>query len=255
MIKAAVKKIIPFYLRYYLRHKLFPSSVAQDIGMRKNFYSWFIKEGDWVFDVGANYGNRIKAFLQLKANVVAVEPQESCYKFLRLMFGKKIHLVTKGLGAKEETRNFFIADSSTVSTFSEEYIKAVKESGRFANNNWNKTAEIQMTTLDNLISQYGVPAFIKIDVEGFEKEVLSGLHQKIKALSFEYCVPEQINEALACIHLLAVSNPGMKFNFSVGETMKFELDNWANSSQMIELMKSDRFMHTGFGDVYGKNFE
>jgi hypothetical protein len=67
MIKEAVKKIIPFHLRYYLRHKLFPASVNQDTGLRKNFYSWFIKEGDLVFDIGANYGNRVKAFLQLNA--------------------------------------------------------------------------------------------------------------------------------------------------------------------------------------------
>jgi len=254
MIKAVVKRIIPFHIRFYLRHKLFPSSVSQDTGLRKNFYAWFIKEGDWVFDVGANYGNRIKAFLQLNANVVAVEPQESCYKFLRLMFGKKIHLVTKGLGAKEETRKFFIADSSTVSTFSEEYIKAVKDSGRFGDNNWSKTAEIKMTTLDNLISQFGVPAFIKIDVEGFEKEVLSGLTQKIKALSFEYCVPEQHEQALDCIRVLLASNPDMKYNYSTGESMKFELDDWLIADEMIRLVRSEKFVTTGFGDIYGKNF-
>ena len=254
MIKEAVKKIIPFHLRYYLRHKFFPASVNQDTGLRKSFYTCFIKEGDWVFDVGANYGNRIKAFLQLNANVVAVEPQESCYKFLRLMFGKKIHLVTKGLGAKEETRKFFIADSSTVSTFSEEYIKAVKDSGRFGDNKWSKTAEIQMTTLDNLISQFGVPAFIKIDVEGFEKEVLSGLTQKIKALSFEYCVPEQQEQALDCIRILSVSNPQMKYNYSTGESMKFELESWLTADEMIPLVRSEKFVTTGFGDIYGKNF-
>jgi FkbM family methyltransferase len=255
MIKTAVKKLIPFHLRYYLRHKFYPSSVNEDTTLRKEFYSWFVKEGDLVFDVGANYGNRIKAFLGLKAKVVAIEPQESCYKFLGLMFGKKIHLVTKGLGAKEETRKFFIADSSTVSTFSEEYIKAVKDSGRFANNKWNKTTEIQMTTLDNLIRKFGVPSFIKIDVEGFEKEVLSGLTQKIKALSFEYCVPEQLEQVLACINLLSVSNPEMKYNYSTGESMKFELERWLIADEMISLVKSEKFSTTGFGDVYGKNFD
>ncbi len=239
---------------YYLRHKLLPASVNQNTGLYKNFYSWFIKEGDWVFDVGANYGNRIKAFLQLNANVVAIEPQESCYKFLKLMFGKKIHLVTKGLGTKEETRKFFIGDSSTISSFSEEYIKAVKDSGRFANNNWSKTAEIQMTTLDNLISQFGVPSFIKIDVEGFEKEVLTGLTQKIKALSFEYCAPEQLEQALDCIRILSTSNPKMKYNYSTGESMKFQLENWLMADEMIRLVESEKFIITGFGDVYGKNF-
>jgi FkbM family methyltransferase len=255
MIKPALKKILPFHVRYYLRHKLFPSSVDQGAALRKDFYSGFIKEKDLVFDIGANYGNRIKAFLALKANVVAVEPQRSCYKFLRLMFGKRIHLITKGLGAKEETRKFFIADSSTVSTFSEDFIKAMKNSGRFGENEWNKTAEIEMTTLDKLITQYGVPAFIKIDVEGFEREVLSGLTQKIKALCFEYCVPEQMEQTLECISLLAVSNPRMKYNFSIGESMKFEMKKWLSAFDMLRVMNSEKFISTGFGDVYGKNFE
>jgi FkbM family methyltransferase len=232
-----------------------PASVNHDIPLRMEFYSQFVKQGDWVFDVGANYGNRIKAFLGLKANVVAIEPQESCYKFLRLMFGNKIKLVTKGLGAKEETRKFFIADSSTVSTFSEEYIHAMKNSGRFGGNNWNRTAEIQMTTLDNLINEFGVPAFIKIDVEGFEKEVLSGLSKKIKALSFEYCIPEQLEQTLYCIRLLSVSNPEMKFNYSTGESMQFAMKDWITAGDMQALVNSEKFISTGFGDIYGKNFE
>lgn len=254
MLKAAIKKIIPDYLRLYFRHKFLPSTVGQDNTLRTEFYSRFIRKGDCVFDVGANYGNRINAFLALGAKVVAVEPQESCYKFLRLKFGKKIELVTKGLGAKEEKRKFFIADSSTVSTFSEEYIHAVQQSGRFGENKWDRIEDIEMTTLDNLIVKYGMPAFIKIDVEGFEKEVLSGLSQKIRALSFEYCVPEQQVQTGDCIRLLAVSNPEMKFNFSTGETMKLELSEWLGPDEMLRLMDSDKFIRTGFGDVYGQHF-
>jgi FkbM family methyltransferase len=237
-----------------LRNVLFPSSVNENISIRKEFYSYFIKEGDWVFDVGANMGNRVKVFLELKAKVVAVEPQRSCYKYLALMFGKKIQLVTKGLGSMEGKKNFFIADSSTISSFSEEYITAVKESGRFASHNWDKTEEIEMTTLDNLIQLYNVPAFIKIDVEGFEKEVLSGLTKKINALSFEYCVPEQLSQALDCIEALKISNPLMEFNYSIGETMKFEMNDWLSADEMLIFLKTKQFITTGFGDIYGKNF-
>ena len=47
----------------------------------------------------------------------------------------------------------------------------------------------------------------------------------------------------------------MKFNFSIGETMKFELQTWLNAEEMLAMMKSEKFLSTGFGDVYGKNFE
>ena len=255
MIKNIVKKIIPFHLRYYIRQVILSSSVNENTLLKKEFYSWFIKEGDTVFDVGANMGNRVKTFLGFNARVIAVEPQKSCIQYLRLMFGKKITLITKGLGAREGIKKFYISDSSTISTFSEEYIQAVKKSGRFSKNKWDKTEEIEITTLDNLIQLYGVPAFIKIDVEGFEKEVLSGLTQKINSLSFEYCIPEQLNQVIDCINLLTISNPKMKFNFSIGETMKFELQTWLNADEMLALVKSEKFLSTGFGDVYGKNFE
>jgi hypothetical protein len=81
------------------------------------------------FDVGANIGNRITPLLHIGALVLAVEPQETCYKFLEYKFGNKIILV-KGLCEKVCTRKFHIANANTISSFSEEWINAVKN-GRF----------------------------------------------------------------------------------------------------------------------------
>ena len=43
-----------------------------------------------------------------------------------------------------------------------------------------------LTTLDALIELHGKPDFIKIDVEGFEVDVLGGLSSAIPLLSFEF---------------------------------------------------------------------
>jgi hypothetical protein len=82
---------------------LYPNSGIEEISLRQQFYSFFIKQDDLVFDVNAKFGNRVKAFLGLKAKVVAVESQKSCYKYLNLKFGNRIQLITKGLGAKKGT--------------------------------------------------------------------------------------------------------------------------------------------------------
>jgi hypothetical protein len=47
----------------------------QALGNMTSFYQQFLQPGDLCFDVGANMGNRVEAFLKIGANVVVVEPQ------------------------------------------------------------------------------------------------------------------------------------------------------------------------------------
>ena len=46
----------------------------------------------------------------------------------------------------------------------------------FARVRWDRSVEVEVTTLDELIAEHGVPAFCKIDVEGFEADVLGRAH-------------------------------------------------------------------------------
>lgn len=216
---------------------------------RKAFYQTFIRENDLCFDVGANIGNRITPLLQIGARVVAVEPQKSCYSFLKYKFGKKISLVKKGLCEKECIRQFHIATENTISSFSEEWINTVKQ-GRFKESDWNTSIDVQMTTLNHLIEAYGIPVFIKIDVEGYELEVLKGLSKPIKMISFEYNVPEQTNKILECIQVIESNDSRIVCNYSIGESMKWALTNWLPVQAFLELVATDDFIKTGFGDIY-----
>jgi len=219
-------------------------------GERKIFYGQFIKQGDLCFDVGANKGNRTIIFLELGAKVVAVEPQKECYLYLQEKFGDKIELVTKGLGEKESTEKLYVSDSSLISSFSKSHVDMMQED-RFKGANWDKTLEIEMTTLDNLIKQYGVPDFCKIDVEGYEYDVLKGLSQPLKALSLEYIVPENTQVLVDCLnHLNKLGN--IECDFSYGESMKLNLPTWKNGKDMVDYVQSDAFTQTSYGDVYIK---
>jgi len=216
---------------------------------QKELYSLFVKPNGLCFDVGANVGNRTALFLELGANVVMVEPQKECYEALEKRF-PDLPLIKKGLGEKESTEKLYVSDVSLISSFSKSHVDQMQED-RFKGANWDKTIDIEMTTLDNLIKEHGVPDFCKIDVEGYEYDVLKGLSQPLKSLSIEYIVPENKEVVLNCIKHL--SNLGkIECNLSHGESMKFHLGKWKDGAEMIEYVQSQDFIDTSYGDVYIK---
>jgi FkbM family methyltransferase len=259
-MKKFLKNILPAKLIMHLSEtklKYFPSEEQKkDIQYKKEaaikcaaFYASIVNAGELCFDVGANMGNRIDPLLQAGAKVLAVEPQRSCYKHLRHKYGNSIILITKGLSNVEGIKKFYISDSSTISSFSEEWISAVK-TGRFKQHSWNKVEEIEMTTLDKLIETYGVPVFIKIDVEGYELEVLKGLNSRVKLISFEYAAPEHSEVAIACISYIQKIDSNSEYNYSVGESFELALDPWITADQMKDHIRSKQFADSDFGDIY-----
>ena len=152
-------------------------------------YGQFVSSGDLVFDVGAHVGDRIASFRRLGARVVAVEPQRAMVRALRLLYGRDqavtIEPVAVG-GQAGRARMMINSDNPTVSTVSPAFVAAAEGAPGWETQRWSEFAEVEVTTLDTLIARHGVPAFIKIDVEGFEAEALSGLSRAVPALSFEF---------------------------------------------------------------------
>lgn len=214
----------------------------------REFYQQFFSAGDIVFDVGANVGHRSRLFHRLGATVVAVEPQRACLRHLEVVFrrSERFHLVRSALGAEVGEAEMLISDESTISTLSADWVRMVKESGRFATSQWNQRAMVPVDTLDNLIERYGVPAFVKIDVEGFEKEVIAGLSQPVGALSLEYA-PENIEGTLSCIDQLCEIGP-CEFQYSDGETLELSLPDWVDADSIRTILKQVPL--NDFGDVY-----
>ena len=204
--------------------------------LRLRLYYQFMGRDDVTFDIGAHLGNRTKVFARLSRMVVAVEPQESCMRALETEFGAnpKVTLINKALGAREGSAEIMISNATGISSLSPNWVAAVRESGRFKEFTWEQKQAVEVTTLDRLIHQFGMPSFIKIDVEGFEFEVLSGLSQRVRALSFEF-VPEYRDAAFRCVqHLSSLGE--VNFNYSIGESMKLELKSWVSAKEITALL-------------------
>jgi FkbM family methyltransferase len=244
---------IDFRCRYFpaARHREKLRIEQEELQKRKAFYRSCIHAGDLCFDVGANIGNRVAPLLEIGAKVLAVEPQKSCYRYLRHRFGNNIVLETRGLGAKEGVLTFYVSDATTISSFSDEWIDKAK-TGRFSGNEWHKTEQIEMTTMDVLIAKHGLPHFVKIDVEGFETEVLKGLHHAIPMISIEYTVPEQTEQLLMCLDVLHGLSSDYQFNYSSGESMSFAQEKWMSYDEAKTFFTGESFIQTGFGDVYAR---
>lgn len=226
-------------------------SYRRHVAEMKDFYSGFAGKGSLCFDIGANVGNRTEIFLAIGARVIAVEPQSACIAELKRKFGdnEAFVIVPAALGETEGSAEIHISDASTISSLSDEWIDRVKESGRFSDYDWNKTETIPITTFDALIDKYGVPDFCKIDVEGYEYEVLKGLSQPVGAVSFEF-TPEFLVPAVNSIQKLD-SLGKAEFNYSIGESMTLVLKSWVDAGTIIATLESlpDK---TVFGDVYAR---
>ena len=222
------------------------------------FYSQFINKGDLCFDVGANIGNRTRVFLELGATVVAVEPQDNCMQKLLKKYkdNKKVFLVHKALGAEEGKGNLILSNSHTVSTMSEEWIDSVRNSDMFFTSTsafqWNGNATVSVTTLDKLIEEYGNPAICKVDVEGFEYQVIKGLSRSINMISFEFTpTPKLINSTIESVrHLSDIGN--VQFNYSFGESMVLALAEWVDTGKICDIISSIPEKTAFSGDIYAR---
>jgi FkbM family methyltransferase len=154
-------------------------------GSLRELLSQFIHPGTLVFDIGAHTGYYTDCFLSLGAKVICVEPQPYCIHKLKHRFSNipDIKIIEMGLAENVGERILHIdSKNSATATFSEKYI----QHGPFKNRVWAQEIIVPVTTLDDLIREYGKPDFCKIDVEGYEPNVLQGLNTTIPQISFEY---------------------------------------------------------------------
>ena len=90
------------------------------------FYVRLVRPGDLCFDLGAHVGNRVRSWRKLGARVVAVEPQPTLVRVLRLLYSRdpEVHVVAAAVAEREGVLPLHLnLANPTISTSSEAFIE------------------------------------------------------------------------------------------------------------------------------------
>ena len=140
-----------------------------------------------------------------------------------------------------------ICSDSALSTLSNEWYQTARSSSIHGHESWTETIEVKITTLDLVAAKYGVPKFVKIDVEGFEDRVLAGMSFQPDVISFEFHFA-----LMDCAHA-CLNSPGLQtryqFNYIVGNSYSLKLPQWVGATELRGILESDA-SNEEYGDIF-----
>jgi FkbM family methyltransferase len=200
-----------------------------------------------IFDVGANCGEKTAVYRELDASVVAVEPTPELVEHLRERYPANSGVVvvhcagssSPGTATLWRVQKFGGA-MNTINPKNREILAAgtnTRTPDHLAPE-FGEAVSVETKTLDMLVKEFGKPAYIKIDAEGHDKEIIEGLSAPVPMLSFEAALPEFVEESCQAVDHLVSLDPTAKFQ--AREAGDFILPQWVSSEEIKRVLRGGR---------------
>jgi FkbM family methyltransferase len=206
----------------------------------REFFASLLPKDALVFDIGANVGAISEAFADAGARVVALEPNADAARHIQLLYpGKNIQVIQAAVGSHNGLATLHVSsDWDCTCTLSSDWMDNMAQADERYRGNWSRKEAVPLVTLDALVEQFGEPYFIKVDVEGYELEVLRGLSNQPPLLSFEFC-KTFLDPAFRCLES-ALFADGSRFNMADsgdwGYPTKLKFSQWIDKEQMRQAL-------------------
>jgi len=182
--RSYIRKIIPTIFIKLIRkafyHENYENNFDQEMikKLERNFV---------VFDVGANIGFYTKKFaleVGKSGHVYAFEPVEESASSIEKIQSKYpwISLDKIVIGDKNKITPFTINIEEVSQKNTNNYFGSMVS----IDDKKDESVPVQMNTLDYLMEKYQIPDFLKIDVEGFELNVLMGAKKMLQSKKLKH---------------------------------------------------------------------
>lgn len=217
----------------------------------RRFFADILSPGELVFDVGANVGEWTDAFRAIGCRVVAVEPQADCAALIRGRYSRDpdVTVVEAAVTDRPGTQELILTSTgSEHASLSREFIDSIIGGGSPAPTLVVGTVAVESLTLAQLYDRFGVPGYIKLDIEGLEEAALATARPLPDLLSFEFH-REWLEAARAILERLRPE--GYVCNVTYGEWLWFEWTDWRPPSEALGALEG--LPRDAWGNVFARS--
>lgn len=185
-----------------------------------------------IFDIGSNVGNFANKYIE-KCKIVCIEANPILSKKLQERFiNNDVYIENCAISNQNTDIDFYICPDNQMSSCNKNWLTTL----RYKNSGIEKTIKVESKTIDFFVEKYGNPFHIKIDVEGYEFEAVSGLSKKTGSVQFEY-IKENYKDLTipAILKLNSLGYSKFKIKEADGDFDPFyDYEKFLNINQIIE---------------------